>query len=310
MLVTRLSLFAAIVLIGAFAAAIEPAFLNSRNLANILTQSAPVGIIAIGMTFVIIAGAIDLSVGAIAAFAGVLFATLLTDSFSYSYTAAVAISLGCCAILGVVNGTLITRIGMAPFLATLGMMGIARGLAFVVSGGEPISGIAEELRVLFRPWIGLITPAAIILICFAFLSQILLASTVWGMRIVAVGSNEVAAKLSGLNVVRYKLVSFVVVAICSGVAGVLLVARLGSGQPLAGNLYELDAIAAAVIGGGSLSGGRGDIIGALLGVLLIVEMRNVVTILGLPTHVQPIFIGVLLIIAVTLDQYRRRSEAS
>nr|VFK07893.1 MAG: ribose transport system permease protein [Candidatus Kentron sp. LPFa] len=304
MLTTRLSLIAAIICIGIVTFLIEPAFASTRNLANILTQSAPIGVVAIGMTFVIIAGAIDLSVGSVAALAGIVFANVLLASDSY--LSAIFFTVGCCLLLGLVNGVLSTRLNLAPFLATLGMMGVARGLAFVVSGGEPISGIAAELRILFQPWLGLVTPAAVVLILLAFFCQVFLSSTVWGTRLIAIGSNEVAARLSGLKVVRYKITSFVIAGLAAGLGGLLLVSRLGSAQPLAGNLYELDAIAAAVIGGGSLNGGRGDMLGTLLGVILIVELRNAVTILGLPTHAQPIFIGILLIVAVSIDFNRKK----
>jgi len=306
MFLTRATLAAAILLIGVAASIYEPSFLGLENVANILTQAAVLGIVAIGMTFVILSGGIDLSVGSIAAFGGVLFALILSEGGGYS--GAFIITLLASALMGVVTGVLITKFKLSPFIATLGMMGVARGLAFVVSGGEPISGVAAELRDLYRPLLGLITPAGLILIVFSLMTHVILHSTVWGMRLAAIGSNETAAKLSGLRVARYKVISYIIVACCAGAAGMLLVARFSTGQPLAGYLYELDAIAAAVIGGGSLKGGRGDVLGTFLGVLLITELRNVVIMIGMPSHAQPIVIGVLLIVAVAFDLDRSRTK--
>jgi ribose transport system permease protein len=294
----------ALVLVAIGSAVLEPAFVSRGNALNMIIQSTIPGVIALGMTYVIVAGCIDLSVGSTVALCSVLLGVSLRSGLQP--LAAVALALTAGVIIGTVNGLLVTRLSLAPFLATLGTMGIARGAAFLISGGEPISGVSESLRSLYVTSWSIVPLSVYLIAALLGLGTLLLAITSWGRRLYAVGSNERAATLAGVAVGRLRTMAYALAGLCAAIGGVLLTARLDSAQPLAGSLYELDAIAAVVIGGGSLSGGKGDLTGTFLGVFLILELRNAVTIVGLPTHAQPLVIGVLLVVAVALDVNQKR----
>jgi ribose transport system permease protein len=294
----RLPIIAAMTVIALITGIIEPNFLSLRNATNIVVQSTSLAVVAAGMTFVIIAGGIDLSVGAIAAFSAMILGQI--SAMTGSIYLAVLGALGAGAIVGCINAFFVCRVGISPFLATLGVMGLARGAAFLTSNGMPLSGVAGGLTILFRQanlpygayaWFMLIATGTL-----------MLEFTVWGRYIYAVGSNNRAALLVGIDVQRIQVQTYVLAGILAALSGILITARLDSAQPMAGNLYELDAIGAVVIGGGSLAGGRGDLIGTSLGVLLIIELRNAVTIIGLPSNSQPLIIGAVLLAAVALDR--------
>jgi len=300
----KIPVAAAIVLIAGVTAILEPSFLSLGNLSNMLVQSAALAVVALGMTFVIISGGIDLSVGATLAFGGVILGIVTSMSGNVAVGCVAALAAG--TALGAANAFFVCRVGLQPFLATLGIMGAARGGAFLLSGGMPISGALGGLSFLYERQT--IVPVVVLWIGLAILGSVLLHVTVLGRRLYAVGSNERAAALIGISVSFHRAFSYCASGCLAALAGILVAARLDSSQPLAGNLYELDAIAAAVIGGGSLTGGKGDLLGTALGVLLIVELRNAVTIAGLPSHSQPLVIGVVLLLAVTLDQRTAKSK--
>lgn len=304
----RASVAIAIVIIAVFTAAIQPAFLSVDNLLNIVVQATIPGIVALGMTYVIIAGGIDLSVGSIVALASIVLGVFAQAGVPPLVATGVCLLMGMG--VGLVNGILVNRVGLAPFLATLGTMGIARGGAFLWSGGEPISGVTGSLRVLYNMQGWALPVSVFVLAGLVAMGAILLELTVWGRRLYAIGSNEHAARLVGIDVKGYRIATYVIAGFAAALGGAFVTARLDSAQPLAGSLYELDAIAAVVIGGGSLTGGRGDIVGTMLGVLLVLELRNAVTVVGLPTHAQPLVIGVLLLVAVTVDVWQHKSNLS
>ena len=294
----------ALVLIGAMLTAATPNFLTVANLINVARQISLNGILAVGVTFVLLTGGVDLSLGSVAALAGVVAASFAHPG---DYPVVVPILMGILAgtACGATNGLLVTRGSVAPFIVTLGMMTVARGLALVVSGGMPVSNMSPELTRLAGDILGLPIPvlilAAVSLAAWAFL-----ANTRLGRYVYAVGGNENAARAAGINVNRVKMFAYTLCGGLAGLAGVVLAARTTTGQPNAAVAYELDAIAAVVIGGTSLSGGVGGISGTLLGALLMGIINNGLDLLNVSSYYQQIVKGVIIVGAVWLD--RRQKE--
>jgi ribose/xylose/arabinose/galactoside ABC-type transport system permease subunit len=282
-------------------------FLSVQNVLNVLRQSSLNGIIAVGMTFVIITGGIDLSVGAIVAVAAVV-ATSFAHPGGYPIIVPVLIGLAFGALAGFINGFAIAKGSIAPFIVTLGMMTIVRGSALVVSGGRPIINLTDQYK-----WIGggyfLGIPAPV---CFFLLvvglGHFLLAYTKFGRHVYAIGGNEQAARVSGVNVHRILIGVYTLAGLCAGFAGVVLSSRVMTGSPVAGLGYELDAIAAVVIGGTSLSGGVGSIPGTIVGALIIGFMSNGLDLLNVSSYYQQIIKGVIIIVAVLVDQKNKQAK--
>jgi len=285
---------------------LTPHFLTVSNLLNVAEQTTIIAIVAVGMTWVIISGGIDLSVGSVVAFSGVVMASLLHAR--WPLFAAVLAGLSAGFALGGLNGLLITRGNLPPFIATLGMMSVARGAALMFTDGRPVSGFVESFRRLSTGDIVHVPIPVIIMAVVYGLSHILLTKTQFGRYVYAIGGNEEAAVLSGLNVRRVKLLVYGQCGMLSGLAAVLLTARLNSAQPIAGVMYELDAIAATVIGGTSLLGGEGTIPGTLIGALIIGVLRNGLNLLGTPSFTQQVVIGSVIIVSVLLDMGLRKRQ--
>ncbi len=285
---------------------LTPHFLTVSNLLNVLEQSAINAIVAAGMTFVIISGGIDLSVGSVLALAGIVLASLLQAGAGLPI--AVTVALASAAICGLLNGLFVTVGRLPPFIATLGMMSVARGLALMWAEGRPISGFSESFRLMAtgRP-LGIPAPVLITLVVYA-IAHVALAHSVFGRSIYAIGGNEEASRLSGVPVRFHKVGAYVVCGLTSGVAAVVLTARLNSAQPTAGIMYELDAIAATVIGGTSLFGGEGTLLGALIGALIMGVLRNGLNLLNVSSFVQQFVIGVVIIAAVLIDTALKRGR--
>jgi len=290
---------AGLIVLGLVLWALTPHFLTVSNLLNIAQQTTIVAIIAVGMTFVIITAGIDLSVGSMLAFAGVVMATLLQHGVPLPVALLASVFTGF--LGGSLNGLLITIGRLPPFIATLGMMSIARGAALVFTEGRPVSGFSESFR-----WIaigeiaGIPVPIIVMLLLYA-LAHFVLTRTRLGRYTYAIGGNEEAAILSGVNVRLYKTLVYALCGGLSGLAAIILTARLNSAQPIAGMMYELDAIAATVIGGTSLTGGAGTVAGTLIGALIIGVLRNGLNLLDISSFVQQIVIGAVILIAVLLD---------
>lgn len=284
--------------------ALTPHFLTVSNLLNVAQQTTLVAIIAVGMTFVIITGGIDLSVGSVLAFAGVVMASLLQRGWPLllALLAGLAVGLLC----GLLNGLLITAGKLPPFIATLGMMSVARGAALVFTGGRPISGFADNFRWLAVSDVLRIPVPVIVMLLVYLVAHFVLTKTKLGRYTYAIGGNEEAALLSGVNVRVYKTLVYGLCGMLSGLTALILTARLNSAQPIAGMMYELDAIAATVIGGTSLSGGEGKIFGTLIGALIIGVLRNGLNLLDISSFVQQIVIGAVIIVAVLLDTLLKR----
>ena len=304
--------FLALALVLALFAFLLPGqFLSAYNLKTVATQTVIVGVCAIGMTFVIVSGGIDLSVGSAIALSSVVSAVLLRDGAGAPSAVLGGIAVG--GLLGALNGLLITRLRIVPFIVTLGIMGIARGLAKYLAGEQkvdaPVHGLSALMAKTPEPAWLLFAPGVWLLLALAGLASLVLARTVFGVHALAVGSSEATARLCGIRVERVKLVIYALSGLCAGLAGSLQLARLTVGDPTTALGKELDVIAAVVIGGGSLAGGSGSILGSLLGAFLMTVLANGCTLLGVPNYVQEMLVGAIIVIAVAVDQLRRRRAA-
>ena len=284
--------------------ALTPHFLTVSNLLNVAEQAAIIAIVATGMTFVIITGGIDLSVGSVLAFAGVVMASVLHAEVALP--AALAVALGTGLFCGLVNGLLITVGRLPPFIATLGMMSVARGTALMFTEGRPVSGFSGPFRSLATGEVLGIPVSVVIMVGVYVVAHFVLTRTKLGRYTYAIGGNEEAALLSGVNVRLYKAAVYGISGMLSGLAAVLLTARLNSAQPIAGMMYELDAIAATVIGGTSLLGGEGTVLGTLIGALIMAVLRNGLNLLGVSSFIQQVVIGSVIIAAVLIDMWLKR----
>jgi len=296
----RLGLLLALLVIVVILTILRPHFLDSANLINVVRQISINGILALGVTFVLLTAGVDLSLGAVVALAGVV-----TAHFAHpgDFPLIVPLMMGILAgsACGAVNGTVVTLGRVAPFIATLGMMTAARGLALVLSDGRPVSNMSPEMKALAGDLWGIPIPA-IILAVTALVAWWVLNHTRIGRHVYAVGGNENAARAAGIRVARVKMFAYTVCGALTGLAGVVLAARITTGQPNAGIGYELDAIAAVVIGGTSLSGGVGTIGGTILGALLMGIISNGLDLLNVSPYYQQIVKGLIIVGAVWLDR--------
>ena len=284
----------------------SPHFLSTDNLLNVMQQSAINAILGIGLTFVIISAGIDLSVGSILALCGLVVADLLVAGHSslVAVGAGLLVGLGC----GALNGLITTLGRIPPFITTLGMMLIARSAAKIYSGSKPISGLPESFRALSGNLAG-VPVMVLVVAAFYVLAHLVLTRTKLGRYTYAIGGNEQAAWLSGVPVGRYKVAIYALSGLMAGVAAVLMTSRLNAASPLSGEMYELYAIAAAVIGGVSLMGGEGRVLGTLIGALIMGTLRNGLNALNVPSALEGMVVGGVLIAAVVLDRARHRNPA-
>lgn len=296
-------------------------FLTPRNFIQIMLQASINATIAVGTTFVITSGGIDLSVGSIVALAGVVAALVMRDVPFEEFNAALGLGtfptkaiagLLVCILVGglcgAFNGFLVTVVKLPPFIATLGTLGIFRGLALIVSDGRPIFGFGREfLQAFSGDFVGTSIPVAVVVaFTVAVIGWFIYSRTKFGKYTIAIGGNEQTTRLAGIPVERYKMGVYIFAGLLTGVAAALLLARLSSGDPTFGTLFELDAIAASVMGGTSLTGGEGSITGTMVGALIISIVRNAINIFNLPSYYQQIVIGSVIVFAVMLDQWRKR----
>ena len=284
--------------------ALTPHFLTVSNLLNVAQQTSINAIVAVGMTFVIISGGIDLSVGSIVALSGVVLGSLLQGGqpLAVALAAALAVGIAC----GLLNGALVSIGGLPPFIATLGMMSVARGAALVFTEGRPVSGFDEGLRSLATGSVGFVPAPVVVMIAVYVVAHFVLTRTTFGRYVYAIGGNEEATRLSGVAVRFHKTAVYAVSGVMSAIAAIVLTARLNSAQPIAGTMYELDAIAATVIGGTSLMGGEGTLAGTLVGALIMGVLRNGLNLLGVSSFLQQIVIGGVIVGAVLVDTILKR----
>jgi len=322
--IRRLSRYGIVIFLGLLCAYFtyrtDGIFITPENVANVSRQIAINTILAVGLTFVIITGGIDLSVGAVLALAGVISMTVLRDGFSVGSAALIpqlpmlfaiplsaviagAVGAGC----GAFTGLVITRFRVAPFVATLAMMTIARGLAYVYTDGRPVSPLPSEVGGFGASDVPFLHIPSLVLVALLAVAvgHVSLSRTNLGRHVYAIGGNEEAARLSGISVSRVKLKVYMLCGTLAGLSGMLLATRLASGDPKSGMMFELNAIAAVVLGGTSLMGGRGTVIGTLLGALVIGVLDNGLILLDVPAFYQMVAKGFVILAAVILDSLTR-----
>jgi ribose/xylose/arabinose/galactoside ABC-type transport system permease subunit len=279
-------------------------FLTLINIQNIIKQSSVIAVTAIGASLVIMTGGIDLSVGSVVAFVGIACGMMLKAGAAIPLVVCVALLIG--ATFGLVSGVLISFGKVPAFITTLGMMNVGRGLALLINGGKPISGLSSDLKMLMNfKIIGIPVSIFYVFVLYA-LVVVLMSYTRFGRHIYALGGNAAAAKLSGVNIRRTELSCYVLAGVLSAVGGIMLLSRLSYADPNAGSGYEMNAIASAVIGGISLSGGRGKIGNTLVGALILGSLTCGLQILNISTYWQTIIAGAVIIAAVYADKSRER----
>jgi inositol transport system permease protein len=299
-------------------AILEPRFLSSVNLFNVMRQISITGLLAIGMTFVILTAGIDLSVGSLLALAGLAAAIIAkggiesrfsvgaaTEAEGYGWFLAMLVAMGVGLLGGWLQGTAITRLKVPPFVVTLGGLSAFRGAALLIAGGGPISGFEPDYVWWGQGRIGPIPVPVIVFLLFAAIAHIVLSYTRFGRSVYAVGGNVEAARLAGLPVRQVLVLVYVIVGFFAGLAGFVLSARLNSSEAVAGIGYELTVIAAVVIGGTSLFGGTGSVVGTVIGSVLIGVLINGLVLMNVSSYVQQIIIGVIIVLAVAFDQFAK-----
>lgn len=281
-------------------------FYSGDNVTNVLRQSVPLGLAALGMLFVILTGGIDLSVGSVMALISVVVALLIPET---GLGPAVVASLLLGALMGAGAGALITTFNIAPFIATLAMMTIARGLALIISKGQPVFIDAMEFVDFGAGYVfGLPLPVCILVAC-ALLAHFIYHYTVFGRLVIAIGSNETATRFAGIRVAWYKFAVYALSGFACGMAGLLASTRTGVGSPVLSVGFELDVIAAVVVGGASLAGGRGNVLNTLIGVLILSMISNLMNLMNISGYNQQVVKGVIIIAAVMLESLKSRQRA-
>ncbi len=284
-----------------------PVFLTTQNLLNVLRQVSITSIVAVGMTFVIITGGIDISVGSTVALSGVVVAYALREGYGLEISIVAALIVSTAA--GLLNGVLVSYGKVMAFVATLGTMNLFRGTALIVTNGQAIWGLPKDfVRIGTGYVLGIPIPVIITFVIYIS-GHLLLTRFTFGRYTLAIGGDEEAARLCGVRVQRIKLLTYGFCGLMSGISGVVLAARLGSGQPSTGTGYELTAIAAAVIGGNSLSGGHGTVWGTLLGALILGVVSNALNLWGVASFYQTVVTGLIVLTAVLVDKLRRKPNS-
>ena len=302
---SELTTVIALIILMAVITIINSNFLTANNLLNLLLQVTSNALIAFGMTFVILTGGIDLSVGSILALSSALTAGLLGSGMPVTLAILISLIMGC--ILGMMNGLLISYGKLAPFIVTLATMTIFRGATLVYTNGNPITkGLSDTFLFQFLGQgyiVGIPFPVIIMFIVFIVL-YVLIHKTAFGKSVYAIGGNEKAAYISGVKLNKVKIIIYSISGIMASISGLIITSRLSSAQPTAGASYEMDAIAAVVLGGTSLSGGKGRILGTLIGALIIGVLNNGLNIIGVSAFWQQVVKGVVILIAVLIDRFK------
>lgn len=303
-LVTLVGIF----LIYVFFTIMDSAYLSWANFLLILQQATINGIIAVGMTFAIMTGGIDLSVGAVYGITVVAVANMTVAGWNPVLSLLIGLLFGC--VAGCINGLLVTKLKLQPFIATLGTLDIFRGIAYVVTDGVPVTGVPDSYRDIFNTRLSNgIYVYVFVFLAVAVVLGIALSKTKLGNYLYAVGGNEEAARLSGVNIDKVKIKAYMICGFCAALAGAVSLSNLGSGNPTAGNGYELDAIAACAIGGSRMAGGKGSILGTVFGALLLAALRVGMIILNINTFYQYIVTGAIIVIAAFFEVIQVKLEA-
>ncbi len=309
-LIQRRESFMLLILIFVFAgmSILRPdTFFTQENMFNILKQISLISIIAIGQTFILITGGIDLSVGYSLGLAGIV----MTKFLSLGLEPGIAIGLGLFTgvAIGFLNGLIITTLKLPPFIVTLGMANIARGFTYVITKGFPISLDNELISALGNGYWGPIPIMTAIMILLVFIAHYMLSSTPFGNRILGIGGNETATLLSGISVKKYKVLVYTITGLLCGIAGTIMVGRLNGGNPNAGLNFDMDSIAASIVGGTAISGGEGTVVGTILGALLLGTIRNALVLLNVNMYWQTVVVGVIIISVCGIDNFAQSKKS-
>ena len=305
---SNMGILIALILICIFFAVSTKAFMTLTNMVNIFRQISIVGICAVGMTMIILTGGIDLSVGSVIGLSSITGAILLSKGVPIILTIILILALG--AFVGIINGFCVNILEIPPMIATLGMMISIRGLVYVISGGMPVYGLPESFKILGQGSIGLIPISTILMIIIFILGYILLNCTVFGRHIYGIGGNKETARLSGVNVKGVIFVIYALAGFLGALAGLILMSRVNSGQPSAGDGYEMDVITAVVLGGVSVSGGEGKLSKVIIGVIFMGILANGMMMMNLNEYWQRVMKGLVLLVAVALDIRSRKKQFS
>jgi Ribose/xylose/arabinose/galactoside ABC-type transport systems, permease components len=295
--------FVVLVLVATIA---SPYFFNSTNILNVLRGASMVGVVSIGMTIVILAKGIDLSAGSLVGVAAMTAAALASNGSPAAWVAALALTTA----LGAINGLMITKLKLEPFIATLAMMIFARGCIYLYSDGGDVyaQGADAMFRALGSGYVWIIPIPVIVFLAIWGIAAYVLKHTKWGRHVYAVGANQDAARVYGIKVDAIKIQVYALSGLLAGIAGLILVSRVSVAEPNAGNLFELDAIAAALIGGTSFDGGVGGVVGTILGVLILAIITNMLNLMGVSPFVQMLAMGLIIVVAVVISDLRNRQR--
>lgn len=294
------AMFCVLVLIFVGMSVLRPdTFFSQQNFINIMKQISLVAIVAVGQTFILVTGGIDLSVGYSLGLGGIIMAKFM--SLGMASPLAILLGVGTCVVIGFLNGLFITKLNLPPFIVTMGMANIARGFTYIITKGFPIAVDNAFVLSVGNDNIGVIPIMAIIMLVIVLVAVYLLGCTSFGARVQSIGGNETASMLSGINVHRYKIKVYSLAGLLCGIAGVIMVGRLNSGNPNAGNSVDMDTIAAAIVGGTALSGGEGSIIGTVFGALLLGVIKNSLVMLDVNMYWQTVAVGSIIIIVCAAD---------
>ncbi len=302
----NLGMLITLFVLAAFFTIMSKNFLTGSNILNVLRQISMNAIIAFGMTYVILIGGIDLSVGSIVAVAQTAAVGMMMNGVDIPISILFGVAAG--GVLGLTNGAVIAKIKVPPFIATLAMMTIARGLAYVYTGGRPMRFDNETFYSLGNGYIGPLPIPVIIMIVCLIITSYVLNKTKFGRHVYAIGGNREAARFSGVHLTRIELVVYSLSGLMAGLSGVILAARMSSAQPISGQGFELDAIAAVVLGGTSLAGGVGTVGGTIIGALVIGVLNNGLNLIQVPFYWQLIIKGLVIILAVTVDTVKKNGD--
>lgn len=283
-------------------------FLAWKNFYNILDQSAVYLILSVGMTFVIVSGGVDLSVGSLAGLGGVIMAVVMKAGMNVP--SAIVLGIAVCMLVGICNGAIISCLKINPFITTLVTMTICRGIALILTGGVSIYGFEKSFKWFGTGDIGLVNPPILISLVIALAGMVILRRTLWGKYALALGANGEALRRAGVKTKLYRTSVYAVSGFCAAMAGLIMTARLNSAAPLAGETYEMDAIAAVVLGGASMNGGKGSVLGTLIACLILAVMRNGLTLLAMPTYYQMVVTGLIILAAIITAELRNRFQAA
>ncbi len=297
----KFGIICCLILLSAIFAVLSPKFLTGSNWMNILQQAAINGCIALGMTMVIITGGIDLSVGSVMALSAMIMAMLMKAGVPPTLALLIGVAVGVGA--GALNGVLISHMNLQPFLVTMGTMSLYRGLTLIISDGLPVRRFSGDF-VNFMASMNMSFPIPIIvLLVFAFVIFIVMRYSLYGQHVFAIGGNEEATRLSGINTKAIKIATYALSGFAACLAGIIYLGRLAAADPQAGASYEMNAIAAAAIGGASLAGGKGSVVGTIIGVLILQALNNGLTLCNVQSFYQTFAIGLIIIVATIIDHY-------